>query len=343
MHPILNWDADTEQIISTANRVSDEEDDFEEEYEEEEPLATDTNPIVAEQLYQALQGYRKKVHNTSRMVLMVLDGATPGRLAIQEFKALETAQYLDNIYQWHERGGWQQQKKKNHYYYGVPGIKDIADILYGSDGNAMGSLTINDKNGKRMYAELGRRLEPCIWSRRNLPYDLVQIAVNRASMPQSYKHRTNWEQTLCLACSFVKKNRYERYKEEWNVALDEICNDRSYLYGRLLAVADRVEYRTFEQDSERMTNAKRYMTTFSQRPFETWKIIEENIQPYWNHLKVSERNYYRKVLDEIYALFEVDAFKEKRRLDGLYLLGFHSQMFELKKKKSNQQEDKEHE
>ena len=127
------------------------------------------------------------------------------------------------------------------------------------------------------------------------------------------------------------------------MALDEICNDRSYLYGRLLAVADRVEYRTFEQDSERMTNAKRYMTTFSQRPFETWKIIEENIQPYWNHLKVSERNYYRKVLDEIYALFEVDAFKEKRRLDGLYLLGFHSQMFELKKKKSNQQEDKEHE
>ena len=344
MHPILNWDADTEQIISTANRVSDKaEDDFEEEYEEEEPFATDTNPIVAEQLYQALQGYRKKVHNTSRMVLMVLDGATPGRLAIQEFKALETAQYLDNIYQWHERGGWQQQKKKNHYYYGVPGIKDIADILYGSDGNAMGSLTINDKNGKRMYAELGRRLEPCIWSRRNLPYDLVQIAVNRASMPQSYKHRTNWEQTLCLACSFVKKNRYERYKEEWNVALDEICNDRSYLYGRLLAVADQVEYRTFEQDSERMTNAKRYMTTFSQRPFETWKIIEENIQPYWNHLKVSERNYYRKVLDEIYALFEVDAFKEKRRLDGLYLLGFHSQMFELKKKKNNQQEEKGHE
>lgn len=257
MHPILNWDADTEQIISTANRVSDKaEDDFEEEYEEEEPFATDTNPIVAEQLYQALQGYRKKVHNTSRMVLMVLDGATPGRLAIQEFKALETAQYLDNIYQWHERGGWQQQKKKNHYYYGVPGIKDIADILYGSDGNAMGSLTINDKNGKRMYAELGRRLEPCIWSRRNLPYDLVQIAVNRASMPQSYKHRTNWEQTLCLACSFVKKNRYERYKEEWNVALDEICNDRSYLYGRLLAVADRVEYRTFEQDSERMTKCE---------------------------------------------------------------------------------------
>ena len=61
-----------------------------------------------------------------------------------------------------------------------------------------------------------------------------------------------------------------------------------------------------------MTNAKRYMTTFSQRPFETWKIIEENIQPYWNHLKVSERNYYRKVLDEIYALFEVDAISRKR-------------------------------
>lgn len=333
-----SWDAGTEQIIWNANQMSESaiKDEFEEEYEEEEPLTKDTNQITAEQLYYALEGYRKKVHNTSRMVLMILDAATPGRLAVQEFKTLETARYLDNIYQWHQYCWWVQKNNKRKLYYGVPGIKTIADILYGSDGNAMGNLTINDKNGKRMYAELERRLEPCIWNRRNLPYDLVQIAMSRASMPQSYKHLKNWEQTLGLACSFVKKNRYEKYKEEWNVALDEKCKDRSYLYGRLLAVADRIEYRTFEPDSERMTNAKRYMTTFSQRPFETWKIIEENIQPYFNHLKQSERNYYRKVLDEIYALFDVDAFQKKERLDGLYLLGFHSQSYEIMRKKEKE-------
>ncbi len=70
------------------------------------------------------------------------------------------------------------------------------------------------------------------------------------------------------------------------MALDKEETNRSYLYGRLLAVADRIEYRTYdEKDKARVTNAKRYMSTFSQRPFETWKMIEEISSPIcinWN-------------------------------------------------------------
>ena len=78
-----------------------------------------------------------------------------------------------------------------------------------------------------------------------------------------------YERVLTLACSFVKKDKKDRYKEEWNVALDKKETDRNYLYGRLLAVADRIEYLTYdEKDSGRITNAKRYMNTFSQRPYD---------------------------------------------------------------------------
>ena len=59
------------------------------------------------------------------------------------------------------------------------------------------------------------------------------------------------------------------------MALNKECDNRDYLYGRLLAVADRIEYRTFEKekDTARVTNAKRYMSTFSQRPFEAGVTI----------------------------------------------------------------------
>ncbi len=67
---------------------------------------------------------------------------------------------------------------------------------------------------------------PCIWDNRDLPYDLVMTAVNRASMPQAYKERYNWERVLTLACSFVKKHRYEREKEEWKVALNKECSNQ---------------------------------------------------------------------------------------------------------------------
>lgn len=352
-----SWDVDTETISSAAvsePTLEESEDDFSSQFqddipegwgdEENETSLSDGNPMTARQFYSALEGYRKQVENTSRMILMAFDAATTGRLSLAEYKTLETERYLDNIQKWHEQCGWLQWKYKEGHrkgYFGVPGVRDIADILYGLESN--GRLTIVDKNGKKLYAQLGRRLLPCIWNNRNIPYDLVMIAVNRASMPQAYKERYNWERVLALACSFVKKNRYEREKEEWNVALNRECDNRDYLYGRLLAVADRIEYRTFdkEKDTGRVTNAKRYMSTFSQRPFETWKIIEENLQPYLNKLSISERRYYENLIDSICELFDMEAFRKNDKLDGLYLLGFHSQSYDLKynKNKANDGND----
>lgn len=338
------WDADTETICSMAEereeKREEEDDDFQDDFleeEEDEEEVYDGNFSTAKQFFNVLEGYGKRVENTSRMILMAFDAATTGRLSLAEYKSLDTARYLKNIAKWHDKCGWLQYKvkeKQKKSYYGVPGVRDIADILYGSESN--GRLTIVDKNGKKLYAELSRRMIPCIWDGRNIPYDLVLTAINKASSPQAYKERYNWERVLTLACSFVKKNLYEKNpKEEWNVALNETCEERDYLYGRLLAVADRIEYRTYdtEKDSGRVTNAKRYMNTFSQRPFETWKIIEENLQPYLNKLPVIERRFYENLIDEICKLFSVDAFKDNNKLSGLYLLGFHSQSYDLKQYK----------
>ena len=129
--------------------------------------------------------------------------------------------------------------------------------------------------------------------------------------------------------------------EEWNVALDNKEKDRNYLYGRLLAVADRIEYSTYdEKDGGRVTNAKRYMSTFSQRPYETWKVIE-NILPYMNKLGIATQKFYENLLNEIYDLFEKETFMDNKRLDGLYLLGFHSQAYDLKLKKEKVEDKKE--
>lgn len=349
------WDVDTDTISSMTDgkEAAQEEsgDDVlefaDEEWEEEEEVVSDGNPVTARQFYSVLEGYGEKIGNTSKMVLMAFDAATTGRLCLAEYKTLETARYLQNIKDWHEHCGWLQYKYKDgkrKEYYGVPGVKDIADILYGTE--VKGRLAISDKSGKKLYAELSRRLLACIWDRRNLPYDLVMTAVNKASMPQSYKERYNWERVLTLACSFVKKSLYEKnQKEEWNVALSEECKERDYLYGRLLAVADRIEYRTYdkEKDSGRVTNAKRYMSAFSQRPYDTWKIIEENLQPYLGKLSVKERKYYENLIDSICQLFTVESYQDNRKLDGLYLLGFHSQSYDLKKYKEEKKETEQEE
>ena len=97
------------------------------------------------------------------------------------------------------------------------------------------------------------------------------------------------------------------------------------------------------KDRARVTNAKRYMTTFSQRPFDAWKVIEENIQPYFNKLGIAERRYYENLLDEINSLFKVEDYKDTGRLNGLYLLGFHSQSYDCKVEKEHADEKNEEE
>lgn len=112
------------------------------------------------------------------------------------------------------------------------------------------------------------------------------------------------------------------------MALDTKCTDRSYLYGRLLAIADLIEQRaTFEEEKGKVTNAKRYMNAFSQRPFRTWQIIEEKLEPYSRKLK---SKWLLTQLDEIHNMFSPEDYTDDSRLDGLYLLGYHSQIYAIK-------------
>lgn len=341
------WDIDTEAISAkyVAEQDEDDWDDWEDNWSTTDTIS-DGNPITAENLYKALRGYGKKVDNTSSMILLGFDAATPGRLAMVEEKTLDSARYLENIKKWHESCNWIHEKWKEGkriQFSGMIGVKDVADILFGIESK--GGLSIVDANGKRLYAEVAKRLLPCIWNGHRIPYDYVERAVQKASNPLMYKDRKNWERVLTLACSLVKKQKKERNEqEEWNVALNETEKNRNYLYGRLLAVADRIEYRTYDEgDKARVTNAKRYMSTFSQRPYETWKVIEENIQPYMSKLGIAERRYYENLLNDIYNLFEVDSFSDNSRLEGLYLLGFHSQSYDLKAKKETVKDGEEEE
>ena len=338
------WERDTEAIVSEYEReyVGNAEDDWEDDWSTEE-IVSDGNPITTDKFYKALRGYGKKIDNTSNMILLAFDAATPGRLALIENQELNSVRYLKNIEKWHNDCNWIHTKWKDGeriQFAGMIGVKDIADILYGIENK--GTVSIVDANGKKLYAQVAQRLLPCIWNGTRVPYDYVMLAVSKASNPLAYKERRNWERVLTLACSFVKKDKKDRYKEEWNVALDKKETDRNYLYGRLLAVADRIEYLTYdEKDNGRVTNAKRYMSTFSQRPYETWKVIEENIRPYLNKLDIAKRTFYENLLHEIDELFDKSTFTDNSRLEGLYLLGFHNQAYDLKLKKEKSEEKEE--
>ncbi len=83
------------------------------------------------------------------------------------------------------------------------GVRDIADILYGIESK--GTLSIVDTNGKKLYAEVAKRLLPCIWNASYIPYDCVNIAVVKASNPLAYKDRKNWGESFNFGMFFGEK------------------------------------------------------------------------------------------------------------------------------------------
>lgn len=84
-----------------------------------------------------------------------------------------------------------------------------------------------------------------------------------------------WEKTLSIACALI--NTMEGYQ----LVLDKENQDRDYLFGRLLAIADVLERNALNTSDQRATNARRYMNSFSQHPERTWRTI----QGLYSHIK----------------------------------------------------------
>lgn len=299
----------------------------------------DTGEAGAARFRRALYGYRKNLDQSSQTVIMAFDAATTGRLAMLEFKDYASSRYVEALRCWYERCNWLHPKSSRetgrYAFEGMVGIRDAAELLYGTEQNGYFSL----KGKEERYKDVAKRWMPCILEGREVPEDMVRLAVFRASSPMSFDSRFLWERILALACSLVRQQYIAKRKGDWTMALDVTCTKRDYLYGRLLALADRIEYRTYDKEDGRQTNAKRYMCAFSQHPFRTWKVIEEKLEPYLVRLNAPERISYQNLMNEICNLFSVEDYENDAPLSGLYLLGFHNQAFALKDKKKEEAKD----
>lgn len=124
------------------------------------------------------------------------------------------------------------------------------------------------------------------------------------------------------------------------MALDSNNHSRDYLYGRLLAVAEKVEELALQvANVNRTTTAARLMQRFADRPYSTWRTIYGQLQPYIQQLQVNRRGFIenrKKDLDEIMALFDSEDFTNDKTLTGEYLLGFHCQRLALRKKQDTE-------
>ena len=274
-----------------------------------------------------LVGYYGDISNPQNIMILVIKEATPGqgRASIALYRELQNTDIVQALNNWYDgllwyRSYWQWNKDGNVKNYihsiGTPSPKEIAECAYG------------ERVKPNQIEKTVQRLLPCILDGSAIPFDLEQQCIQSASkLLTTDKSKRN--SVLETACAVYKYNR-NRIKEEYQLALEENRTSRDYLYGRLLAVAHQEEYRALKKmdpDSNRETNAMRYMQQFALRPATTWKLLyEQKLKPYRRHLSVKSVDYFERKVKDISDLFNVDDYINDSPLSGEYLLGYQCQL-----------------
>lgn len=273
----------------------------------------DAGQYFALQLEKLIKGYQGKLTEADNIVVMGLDAATPGRMAITYYRELNGSEFLDRVIAWHKSHAWPQRYSKEIQFVGAPAPREIAEAAYG--------FRLDEKLRKATV----ERLLPCIVDGHRVPRDIVESCVQRVCNRMGLK-RWDWEKSLGIACGLFRG--YYR-KEGYQMSLEEDRNTRDYLFGRLLAIAEHIEARAlYVAGEDRETNAAKLMQRFADRPSSTWRTIELALPPYKARLRAKRPGVLttmEKYLDDVVGKFQGNDFIDDRKLSGEFLLGYHCQ------------------
>ena len=287
-------------------------------------------------LQKVLNSKKSELKLTDGVVLAVFDAATTGRLSLTYYNELQAHDFLERLHDWDASCCWP------HRFDGIkpPTLLQIVNCAFGTQRDKW--LETDD----RVLRQQMQRLIACRVDKALIGADIVKALADRASRPMAYDHNI-WENILFTACAVIRKYRTDRFKEEWNMALEPEKKDRSYQFGRLLAVMEKAERDTYDSGEDREPNALRLQSIFCQRPLITAHNLEKQLEKaYFPRLLRKYPNMYIKyknLMGQIMGI--ISEFPQEdwnKPLDATYLMGYYLQRSTLYTKKTdNEMEENE--
>lgn len=302
---------------------------------EENPTPTNYREILA----KTVLGYKNNFKPEDETVTAVFEAASNGRLSVCYYSEMKAEDFLERLRFWDETTAWLYRR------FGVapdlvksPDLKSIIDAAYGVPRTSGENQTV--ETDEKVLAIAMQRLLLCRLEKAPFPADIMRSAVQKCSSLQLYD-KLNREKQLFTTCAIIKKYIYDRFKEEWNMALEPEKKNRSYQFGRLLAVMEKAERGAFDNSEKREPNAIRMWSLFVKRPmYATTVIIEQLKNAYYPRLEPGKRGYYDKLIEGIMRV--ISEFPENeigKPLGEEYLMGYYLQKDALRPKKNNDNDD----
>lgn len=297
-----------------------------------------TNVQYAKIFSRVLRGYEGaedlKTHNDP-MVVVILDAATTGRLGVTFYCELQKDEYIKRILQWHVDAAWPLTFFKKSIvegaervnvvqYEGAPAFTDIINC-------ACGTSDRSSKSYQRFAKDVKERLIECMFGGAQFPMSILNAACHKVTKPMGYDNIRVWRRDFEIACSLWKKHyidetrKQHRQEDVITMYLEPNRDDRDYLYGRLLALADNFEESVLRKQGvkDRPTNAIKLMSNFTAKPYTTWGTLWKQLTPYLK--SANGGSWFRNEVDDVMALFKEGDFEDNKALSPMFLLGYSCQ------------------
>lgn len=264
--------------------------------------------------------------NESKYYMAIIDKVSNGRVAVKYFREMDSSRLKGNLVSWQNKYHWYRftkEKGKTNY---TPSPLMLIQTAYGVEREK--GLEVAKK---KFVTDQYKNILASIIEGRDMPKNIIQ------ALEINIRNRLNydkfWPQVkLCALAALREKEGIE------SNMLDKKEIDRSYLFGRLLAIYEKTEAFTYNKDDERITNAEKLWSSYLNKPATMSMRLSDLIKPYDFKLHANEktreiRNILKREAGDVIELigenYKFNGVETNKPLNSGFLFGYQAQIKEL--------------
>ncbi len=280
---------------------------------------------------------QKLFSNDAIYNIAILNKTSNGRIALKYFRQVQVSQLLKNLETWQENYSWEAKTKSGNYKLRTPTFNEIINVAYGVDRERYLELD-NDSFKSEQY----QQLVTALIDGRTIPNTIVKKLED--NIKQRQKYSKHWYQVQQVSLAILHK----QYGREFKPMLDHENTNRSYLFGRLLAIFELIEtqrYRIDGNNQEGITNAERYWNAYTSQPAKLMMNLTNKIKPYEETVKLNAHGIFNKLDKERAEIIRLlNPLMRKKDinnpLDYQFIFGYYAekQFFYTKQEKNESEE-----
>ncbi|VUW95045.1 CRISPR-associated protein (Cas_Csd1) [Streptococcus constellatus] len=320
---LINWFSDDLANESQLDIVKPMFDDlFEDDEDEEENTFLIKPNEENKQIGSSFIKGQKLFGNDATYYIAILNKTSNGRIALKYFRQIQVSQLLKNLEIWQEHYSWEARTKIGNYNLKTPSFNEIINAAYGVDRERYLELD-NDSFRSDQY----QQLVTALIDGRPLPNTIVKKL--EANIKQRQKYPKHWYQVQQVSLAVLHKQN----GKEFTPMLDHTETDRSYLFGRLLAIYELIEAQRYKIDGgsqDRITNAERYWNAYTGQPAKMMIHLENKVKPYEEVLKQNRPGIWHKLEKEREEIIQLltPKYNHKdftKQLDYQFIFGYYAE------------------